>query len=107
MAEVQQYVFTYPEIAEALVKKQEIHEGLWGVFIEFGLEAANIRPPEGSEGTFFPAAIVPVRKIGIQRFHDHNYLTVDAAIVNPVDVQSHESRSVAREQRGGRQKKNV
>ena len=84
MAKVQRYSFTYPEIAEALIKQQGIHEGLWGVFLDFGLEAANVRPPDGSEGGFFPAAIVPVQRIGIQRFRDGNYLTVDAAVVNPV-----------------------
>ena len=90
MGKVQRYSFTYSEIAEALIKQQGIHEGLWGVFLEFGLEAANVRPPDGSEGDFFPAAIIPVQRIGIQRFRDGNYLTVDAALVNPVAEQPHE-----------------
>ena len=90
MAKVQRYSFTYPEIAEALIKQQGIHEGLWAVFLDFGLEAANVRPPDGSEGDFLPAAIVLVQSIGIQRFRDGNYLTVDAAVVNPVAGHPHE-----------------
>ena len=42
MAEVKTYVFDYKEVAEALIKQQGIHEGLWGVYMEFGIGAANI-----------------------------------------------------------------
>jgi hypothetical protein len=82
MAEVKTYLFDYKEVAEALVKKQDIHEGLWGIYMEFGIGAANI-PSDPSQQTFLPAAIVPVVKIGIQRFDVPSSLTVDAAEVNP------------------------
>jgi hypothetical protein len=80
MAEAQNYTFDYKEIAEALIKKQGIHEGLWGIYMEFGIGAANAGP---SENIIFPAAIIPVVKVGIQRFDKPNNLTVDAAEVNP------------------------
>jgi hypothetical protein len=81
MPEIQQLTFTHKEVAEALVKKEGLHEGLWGIYIEFGLAAANINGPD--EGSFMPAAIIPVVKIGIQRFTEANGLTVDASEVNP------------------------
>ena len=81
MAEIQNYTFDYKEIAEALIKKQGIHEGLWGIYMEFGIAGANAGP---TEGTLLPAAVVPVVKVGIQRFDKPNNLTVDAAQANPL-----------------------
>lgn len=81
MAEVKSFTFTYQEIVEALVKKQEIHDGLWGIYMEFGIAAANAGP---SDENLLPTAIVPVVKVGIQRFDKPNSLTVDAAEVNPL-----------------------
>ncbi|MDP9474122.1 MAG: hypothetical protein M3R38_00185 [Actinomycetota bacterium] len=82
MAQAQQYIFTYKEIAEALVKDQNIHEGLWGIYIEFGIGAANISvTPEGTD--VMPAAVVPLQKLGLQKFAEANNMTVDAAEVNP------------------------
>ena len=64
-----------------LIKKQNIHEGLWGILIEFGLGAGNIK--QGIDEDILPAAIVPVLRIGIRRFDSPNNLTVDAAQINP------------------------
>ncbi len=80
MAEASQYTFDFKEVTEALLKKAGIHEGLWGIYIEFGLAASNVGP---TEGELFPTALVPVKKIGIQRFEKENNLSVDAAKVNP------------------------
>ena len=90
MAEPRQYVFSYKEIAEALVKQEGIHEGLWGLYIEFGIGAANIATTPDSNDTT-PAAIVPLQKLGIQRFDEASNLTVDAAEVNPRQ-EAHEER---------------
>jgi hypothetical protein len=68
-------------VAEALIRYNNLHEGLWGLYIEFGLGAANVGPEEGGE--VFPTAIIPVKKIGLQRYEKPNNLTVDAAEVNP------------------------
>jgi hypothetical protein len=65
---------------EALIRYNDVHEGLWGLYIEFGLAAANMG--EGPEN-ILPTAIIPVKKIGIQRFNEANNLTVDAAEANP------------------------
>jgi hypothetical protein len=67
-------------VVEALIRYNDLHEGLWGLSIEFGLAATNI----GLEpGDLLPAAIVPVKKIGLHRFNEPNNLTVDAAEANP------------------------
>lgn len=81
MAEAKLISFTYQEIVTALIKHQGIHEGLWGVYAQFGLGAANVQDPETQE--VLPAAIVPIKELGIQQFPKPNNLTVDAAVVNP------------------------
>ena len=97
MADVQTYVFSYKEVAEALIKKQGIHEGLWAIYMEFGITGANIQP--GTEGVAVPAAIVPVLKVGIQRSDTPNLLTVDAAEVNPQMTNSVKPTSRSRKSR--------
>ncbi len=80
MAEVKQYVFTYQEVVEALIKKQDLHEGIWAVYLEFGIAGANIQSPEGGVA---PSAIVPVTKIGLQKVDAISPIAVNAAVVNP------------------------
>jgi len=82
MPETKNYTFSYTELAELLVKKLDIHEGLWGIYVEFTLGAANVpASPDGK--SIAPAAISAIKGIGIQRFDAANNLTVDAAVVNP------------------------
>ncbi|MDA2928479.1 hypothetical protein MYX84_00800 [Acidobacteria bacterium AH-259-O06] len=80
MAEIKQYIFSYKEVAEALVRKLDIHDGLWGIYMEFGIRAANIG---STDDDLLPAAVVPVVKVGLQRFKSENSLVVDASKVNP------------------------
>ena len=83
MAEPRQIAFPYQQLAEILVKQQDIHEGLWGIYIELGIGGANVSPAPGA--SVVPAAIVPLQRMGIQRFDEEvEGLTVDAAVVNPV-----------------------
>lgn len=82
MAEIQNISFSHKEITELLIKKQNLHEGLWGIYVEFGFGAAIVnQSPDKND--IIPAAITSVLKIGIQRFPTPNNLTVDAAEVNP------------------------
>jgi hypothetical protein len=76
MPEADRLLFELRELAEILVKHQGIREGYWGVYIEFGLGAANV--PTGP-GQVTPAAINFLQKIGIQKFAEPNNLTVDAS----------------------------
>lgn len=80
MAEPEKYVFTYKEVAEALVKQQNLHEGVWSVYVEFGLAGANAGP---NEDQLLPTAIVPLVRMGLIRVPKENALSVDAAVVNP------------------------
>ena len=81
MAETNLVTFSYKEVVEALIKKQDIHEGVWALYIEFGIGALNAG---SSNDQLSPCAIVPVGKIGIQRTTEINNLSVNAAEVNPL-----------------------
>jgi hypothetical protein len=80
VAEASQISFSYKEVVEALVKKQGIHDGIWGLFVKFGIQATNIGE---SQNELKPAAIIPVLELGLQKFEKENNLTVDAAKINP------------------------
>lgn len=80
MADVSQIFFSYQEVAEALVKKQGLHEGIWGLDINFGLRASNVGE---TQNDVKPAAIVAVLQIGLHRQEKETNLSVDAAKVNP------------------------
>ncbi len=82
MAEIKNLTFSFKETVEALIKGADIHEGIWGIYVEFGLNAINIAAAPGTKDVL-PAAIVPIVKIGIQQFQEENNLTVDASKVNP------------------------
>ena len=84
MAEAERFTFSYKEIAEALIKKQGIHKGIWGLYVQFGIGAGHAISPEAQgEGDVVPTAFVPLIKMGLQKFKEENNLSVDAAKVNP------------------------
>jgi hypothetical protein len=85
MAEPTQFVFTHKEVVEALLRKQGIHEGIWGLYVRFGISASNVGP---SPTEILPAAIVPVVELGLQKFETENNIAVDAAKVNPKAAQA-------------------
>ncbi len=76
LAETSQIVFEYKEVIEALLRQQGITDGLWSLYIEFGIGAANVGP---SKDDLRPAAIVPILKIGITRGVEESNMTVDAS----------------------------
>lgn len=80
MPEPGNIIFSYKEIVETLIKSQGIHEGIWGLFVRFGIKAANIGE---SEDLLRPAAIIPILELGLQRMEKESNLAVDAAKVNP------------------------
>jgi len=80
MPEATQIVFKHAEIVEMLIKKQDIHEGIWGLFIKFGLNASNVG---ATETEVMPAAILGVLEIGLQKFDKQSNIALDAAKVNP------------------------
>lgn len=78
MAEAKQISFSYQELAELMVRKAGVTEGLWGIYMRFGIAGANVG--QGPED-ISPTAIVPVVEVGLQRFEEPSRLTVDAAEV--------------------------
>lgn len=80
MAEIDRIAFTYKELAECLVKRQGFHEGIWGVYVRFGMQATNLGQ---NEMELLPTAILPLIEIGLQKVEKENNLAVDAARVNP------------------------
>jgi len=83
MPEARNYIFSHKEITELLIKQQDIHEGFWAISIEFGLGAANLSSGP-DDPNVMPSAIIPVKRIGIQKYDEPNPLTVDASHVNPI-----------------------
>ena len=100
MAESNQIIFSHKEVAEALIKQQGIHKGIWGVYIRFGITGANI----GTLESLLPAAIVPILEIGLQRFEEETNLSVDAAKVNPT-LRARTGKKTAKAKRRGPRKK--
>ena len=80
MAEPSQIVFSYKEVAEALVKKYGLTEGIWGLWVKFGIKAANVGE---SDSDLKPTAIIPIVELGLQKFDKENNISVDASKVNP------------------------
>jgi len=80
MPEPQQLKFNHKEVAAALIKAHDIHDGIWGLYINFGIRGMNVG---ASDDDLQPTALVPVLSIGLQQFEKVNNLSVDAAVVNP------------------------
>jgi len=86
MADPALFKFNHKEVVEALIKQQGLHEGIWQLYIEFNLTAANINVPT-DEKTLTPAAILMVKAVGITKVEKENNLTMDAAKVNPMKTE--------------------
>lgn len=82
MPEINQYVFSYKEVLEALVKQANLHEGKWQLMMSFGLGAANMGP---TPSQVVPGAAVAVSSIGLAKAGEESpeALVIDAAEVNP------------------------
>jgi len=84
MPEATQIAYKHRELVELMIKDRGLHEGIWGLFVRFGLGASNIG---ATEAEVQPAAIIPVLEIGLQKFDKENNISVDAARVNPAPPQ--------------------
>jgi hypothetical protein len=80
MVQPTQFSYSHREIVELLIKERGLHEGIWGLYVRFGLGASNVGE---SDASLQPAAIVPIVEIGIQKFDKESNIAVDAAKVNP------------------------
>ena len=89
MPETSQVTFTFKEVVTALLKEQGIHDGIWGLVVNFGLSANNLG---ASEGDLRPAAVIPILTLGIAKFDKETNLSVDAAKVNPKAIPAPKSK---------------
>lgn len=80
MAEPNQIVFSHKEVVEALLEKSRIKNGIWGLYIKFGIQGANIG---SGKADLQPAAIVPILQLGLQKFDEESNLSIDAAKRKP------------------------
>jgi hypothetical protein len=89
MAESQVFTFSFKELATLMIKEKGLKEGLWGIYVRFGLSAGNLEVAQEQQPTdpvtasksLAPAAIIPLIEVGLQRFESASSLTVDAAEV--------------------------
>jgi hypothetical protein len=80
MPETNQLIFTFKELAALLVKASNVHEGIWAIFVNFGIQANNVGP---NENELRPAAIIPILQLGLIKVDKETNLSVDAAKINP------------------------
>lgn len=82
MPEPTEIMFGYRELVELMIKKQDLHEGIWSLSLRFGMKATNIGTSQESNDNI-PTAMVGVLAIGLSRTDKENNLSIDAAKVNP------------------------
>jgi hypothetical protein len=80
MAETKSFALNHKELIEAIIKHQELHEGIWQLYVEFGLAGANVQTGENQVS---PAAIVGIKGIGLNKVEAESPIAVDASKVNP------------------------
>jgi hypothetical protein len=80
MPETNQLIFSFKEVVTALIKAHDIHEGIWGFIVNFGMSAQNVGP---NENELRPTALIPILTVGLMKADKETNLTVDAAKVNP------------------------
>lgn len=81
MTEKKPITFDLLELATALIRERDIHDGQWIVGFEFNTVGLNI----GEQNDEKPAAVVQISKAMLVPFGPHlpKSLAVDAAVVNP------------------------
>src|SRR6185369_4110676 len=84
MPESKRITVPYKELVEWVIKKNSVHEGIWGVHVRFGLQVINA-PVALDEHTPVarPSAVIPLLEIGIQEYTELGDLSWDAAVINP------------------------
>ena len=76
----EQIAFGRQDLATALIRQSQLHEGYWRVYLQFGpIAAVNAN----HNGHVYPSVFVPVVRVGLMRDAVLTDLSVDAAEVNP------------------------
>jgi hypothetical protein len=83
MPEVSQFDFSPKEVLELLIKKQDVHEGIWALRFQYTLTGADIPYSRGKNNELVPGAILRIPKFTLQRIDAEKANSLDAAKVNP------------------------
>jgi hypothetical protein len=83
MPETSQFSFTPREVLEVLIKKQDIHEGIWALRFQLVLTGADIPYTRGTSNEPVPSAIVRIPTFLLQKLEKPQGNCLDAAKVNP------------------------
>jgi hypothetical protein len=75
-----QLAFSHKEVVTALLKAQGIHDGIWALYVKFGMRGMNVG---ASDDDLQPTALVPILALGLQKFDKITNISVNAAEVNP------------------------
>ena len=68
------------ELTEMLVRKYDLHEGIYDLALEYRIGLGGAGP---SEEQRYPTAMVSITSVGLTKAEKHGPTTVDAAQVNP------------------------
>ena len=74
------YQMPWQAVAAALVKEQDLHEGIWRVYFVFGQHAMNV----DFKGTQTAAVMNAIVEVGLIEDNEVGPMSVDAAVVNPL-----------------------
>lgn len=85
MPETNQIRFSHAEVLNLLVREADVHEGLWALSFQVGMQVGRISTGPDSA---LPGASILIQGLGIQRLDEEMPITpgstyVDAAKVNP------------------------
>ena len=64
MPEAGQIIFTHKEVVEALLRRHGISDGIWALYVKFGIKGLNVGE---SNASLNPAAVIPILQIGLQK----------------------------------------
>lgn len=78
-SKVDTWSFGWVDVAIALVKEKDLHEGIWRVGLEFDMSGVNVNVGP----TTLPAALLPVKRVFLTKEDKMGPMCVDAAVVNP------------------------
>lgn len=76
------YIYDLRQLIEALIKDQGLHEGYWGIGLEFGFGAATFGQTAEEA---MPTAFVQVSRVRLVRGESELPLCIDASKINPKD----------------------
>ena len=77
--EIIKHYIGYKDIVELALRKHNIHEGIWSVFVEFKTAAINAK----IEDAILPAYVLGVASLGIFPAKEESNIAFDAAKLNP------------------------